>query len=60
MGYKKKFIISNPFALLIINVKIMSNLKKEWCTFGKENGCLNKKNDCSFLRFECFEHEKTF
>jgi len=34
---KKKFISSSPFALLIINVKILSNFQKEWCTFGKKN-----------------------
>ncbi len=31
------FIGSNPFALLIINVKILSNFQKKWCTFGKKN-----------------------
>ncbi len=30
------FINSNPLALLIINVKIISNFLKEWCTFGKK------------------------
>jgi len=30
------FINSSRFALLIINVKILSNLKKEWCTFGRK------------------------
>jgi hypothetical protein len=29
-----KNISSNPFPLLIINVKILSNFQKEWCTFG--------------------------
>jgi hypothetical protein len=36
MGCKKKIISSNPFAFLIINVKILSNFQKEWCTFGKK------------------------
>jgi len=35
MGYKKN-VSSILFALLIINVQILSNLKKEWYTFGKE------------------------
>ncbi len=30
------FISSSPFSLLIINVNILSNLKKEWCTFGRK------------------------
>jgi hypothetical protein len=33
---KKNFINSSPFALIIINVKILSNFKKKWCTFGKK------------------------
>ncbi len=30
------FISLSHFALLIINVKILSNFQKEWCTFGKK------------------------
>jgi hypothetical protein len=43
MGYKKKFISSSPFALLIINVKILSNFQKEWYTFGKKINVLKKQ-----------------
>jgi len=37
------FINSSPFALLIINVKIVFNFQKEWCTFGKEKRMFEKK-----------------
>jgi hypothetical protein len=30
------------FALVIINVKIIFNFEKEWCTFDKEKSCLKK------------------
>jgi len=33
----------NPFALLMINVKILFNFQKEWCTFGREKKRLEKK-----------------
>jgi hypothetical protein len=56
---KKKF-INCPFALLIINVKILFNFQKEWCTFGRKKGCWKKKKECSFLKFECFEYAKHF
>ncbi len=36
------FISSSPFALLIINGKILSNFQKEWCTFGREKNQLKK------------------
>jgi hypothetical protein len=53
------FINSNPFTFLIINVKILSNVQKELCTFNRE-----EKNFEFFfgshLRFECFKHVKTF
>jgi hypothetical protein len=39
---KKKIISSNPFALKIINVKILFNFQKEWCTLGRKKGCLKK------------------
>jgi hypothetical protein len=45
MGYKKKFINSRPFALLIINAKILSNFQKEWCKFGRKNDICNKNKD---------------
>ncbi len=31
---RKNFMNSIPFAFLIINVKILSNFQKAWCTFG--------------------------
>jgi hypothetical protein len=43
MGYKKKIIGSSLFALLIINVKILFNFQKEWCTFGREKKMFEKK-----------------
>jgi hypothetical protein len=49
---------SSPFTLLIIDVKILSNFQKEWCTFGRKEGMFEKTKDCPFLRFECFEHAK--
>jgi hypothetical protein len=33
------FISSSPFSLLIVNVKILSNFQKEWCTFGRKKRC---------------------
>ncbi len=53
MGYIKK-IQFKSFCRLIINVKILSNFQKEWCTFGR------KERDYPLLRFECFEYAKTF
>ncbi len=37
------FISSSPFALLIINVKILSNFQKDWCTFGRKNDVWKKQ-----------------
>jgi hypothetical protein len=42
------FINSSPFALLIINVKIVFNFQKEWCTFGKEKRMFEKINIVHF------------
>ncbi len=39
--------------LIIINVKILFNFEKEWCTFDKEKNVW-KKNHC----LNCFEHAK--
>jgi hypothetical protein len=39
---KTIFINSSPFAFLIINVKILFNFQKEWCTFGRKKGHLKK------------------
>jgi hypothetical protein len=59
LGYNFFFIASNPFALLIINVKILSNFQNEWCTFGRKKNTFEKNKDCPLSRFECFKHEKT-
>ncbi len=42
LNIKNKFITSNPFSLLIINVKILFNFQNEWCTFDRKKGCLKK------------------
>jgi hypothetical protein len=56
-----KFISSSPFAFLIINVKIFSNFQKEWTyTFGREKKTFEKNKDYPLLKFESFEHAKTF
>jgi hypothetical protein len=47
---KTNFINSNLFALLIINVKILSNFQKEWCTFGKKKRRLKKKTKIVHFR----------
>jgi hypothetical protein len=39
---KKIVIISSLFAFLIINLKILSNFQKEWCTFDRKKMCLKK------------------
>jgi hypothetical protein len=43
IGYKKTFINLSPFAFLIINVNILSNFPKEWCTFGRKKGGLKTR-----------------
>jgi hypothetical protein len=37
------FINSSPFSLLIINVNILYNFQKEWCTFGRKKKMFEKK-----------------
>jgi hypothetical protein len=37
------FINSSPLALLIINVKIVFNFTKEWCTFSRKRRTFEKK-----------------
>jgi hypothetical protein len=56
MSYKKHFISSSPFAFLIINVKILSNFQKEWCTFGRKKKTFEKKKDHPLSRLDCFEY----
>jgi hypothetical protein len=58
------------FALLIINVTIISNFQKEWCTCGKKKGRLKKTRTIHsqglsalnmqkhFLFMSSFEHVK--
>jgi hypothetical protein len=55
-----KTISTSLIALLIIYVKIISNIQKEWCTFGRKKGHLKKNKKCLISRFEYFEHAKTF
>jgi hypothetical protein len=56
---KNKFISLNPFALLIINVKIFSNFQKEWCTFGRKKGTFEKRLVHS-LSLNAFNMQKHF
>jgi hypothetical protein len=63
---KTIFISSSPFAFLIINVKIISNFQKEWCTFGRKKGCLRKTKiihfqslsalNMQFISKKCYEN----
>jgi hypothetical protein len=41
-------------------LKSSSNFKRNGAHLVKEKGCLKKNKDCPLLRFECFEHAKTF
>jgi hypothetical protein len=36
-------LIPTPFALLIINMNLLSNFGNEWCTFDKQKGHSNLK-----------------
>jgi hypothetical protein len=54
---KTIFINSSSFAFLLINVKILSNFQKEWCTISRKK-TFEKNKDYPLLRFECFEHAK--
>jgi len=56
---KNKFINSSPFALLIINVKILYIFKRNGAHL-IEKMMFEKNKDCPFLKFECIEHAKTF
>ncbi len=56
---KTLFINLNPFAFLIISVKILFNFQKELCTFGRKMD-VEKNKDCPLSNFECFKHTKTF
>jgi hypothetical protein len=64
------FISLGPFAFLIINVKILSNFQKEWCTFGRKKRHLKQTRivhsrglsalnmQTHFLFVSSFEHVK--
>jgi hypothetical protein len=56
MNYKKHFISSSPFALLIMNVKILSNFQKEWCIFGRKKETLKKNKDHPLSKLDYFEY----
>ncbi len=56
----KKIINSNLFALLIINVKILSNFQKEWCTFGRRKICLKKTKIVHFRGLSALNMQKRF
>jgi hypothetical protein len=47
------------YIFLLINVKILSNFQKEWCTLGRKKICLKNK-DCPLSKFECFNMQKYF
>jgi hypothetical protein len=34
--------ISSVFSFIVINVKVLLNFEKEWCTFDKKNKMKNK------------------
>ncbi len=57
---KTIFINSSPFALLIINVKILSNFQKEWCTLGRKKGCLKKTKIVHSWGFNALNMQKQF
>jgi len=57
---KKKIINSSPFAFLIINVKILSNFQKEWCTFGRKKRHLPKTKTIHFRGLSALNMQKQF
>ncbi len=57
---KKKIISSSLFLLLIINVKILSNFQKEWCTFGRKKRCLKKKRTIHSWGLDALNIQKHF
>jgi len=54
------FIISSPFSLLIINVKILSNFQNEWCTFDRKKGRLKKTKAIHFRSLNALNMQKYF
>jgi hypothetical protein len=49
--------ISIHVSLLIINIKIFYNPKKDWCTFDTEKICLKNKL-CIWANFDSYKHAK--
>jgi len=56
----KKIISSSLFSLIIINVKIVFNFYKEWCTFGRKKGCLKKTRTIHSQGLSAFNMQKHF
>jgi hypothetical protein len=54
------FISSNPFALLIINVKILFNFQKEWCTSWRKKWHLKKTKTVHFWSLNALNMQKHF
>jgi len=59
-GFFEK-IINSPISIhvsfLTINLNILYNPKKDWCTFDTEKICLKNKL-CIWANFECYKHAK--
>jgi hypothetical protein len=55
---KTIFISSSPFALLIINVKILSNFQKEWSIFGRKKKRLKKTKIVHFQGLNALNMQK--
>jgi hypothetical protein len=56
MSYKKHFISPSPFAILMINVKVLSNFQKEWCIFGRKKETFEKNKDHPLFKLDYFEY----
>jgi hypothetical protein len=49
----------NSIYFQIISITIISNVKKEWCTFDMQKRMLENKNkNSAWVYFECFKHVK--
>jgi hypothetical protein len=53
---KTIFISSSPFAFLIINVKILSNFRRNGAHLVQNKNEFDKSFDCPLLKFKCFQH----
>ncbi len=56
----KKFINSSPSTLLIIDVKILSNFKKEWCMFCRKKRRLKKIRNVHYYGLSVLNMQKHF